>query len=305
MFPPEGIVKGAARWLHLLRTSTVAQAMRIIAADSQYTDLTQTQYNTSLDWIESLQMLEFGEGRVRLAQRIRALPEEQLRELLLLRSLEHESPAWLRDADVLVPDEAALPQDALELAGALGVREEAVFRSVKRLYGNVDIKERERVGRAGEEALVSLLETCWPGSTTHVSLIDDSFGYDILFRSGDWEWHIEVKTTIRRGRLVVYLSRNEHEVSVKDPHWRLVVAGIDEQSRLQAIANLPAPLLARRAPHDVLPQSRWDSVSHDLRAGDLEAGLAFLPPLGGVTTVATAALIQSGGLQRRDFAWMP
>lgn len=305
MLPPEGIVKGAVRWIRLLRTSTVAEATRVIAADSQYTDLTQTQYASALDWIESLQMLKFAEGTARLVPSIQVLPAEQLMELLFRRAVEHESPAWLRDADVLIPGPAELPQDVLELASELGVAEDAAFRSVTRLYGQVDTKERERVGRAGEEALVNVLEAFWPGSTTHVSLVDDSFGYDILFRSGGCEWHLEVKTTNRRGRLVIYLSRNEHEVSLRDPRWRLVVVGIDNLLRLQAVATLPTSLLAGRAPRDEVPESRWDSVSHDLRRADLQGGLTFLPPLREMADEPMTALIQTGGMHRLNFAWMP
>ena len=305
MLPPEGILKGAVRWLHLLRTSTVEQALRIIAADSQYTDLTQTQYASSLDWIESLQILEFGEGTGRLAPRLQLLPEDQLLELLFLRAVAHESPAWLRDADLLVHTSTELPHDVLELASTLGVAEDAAFRSVTRLHGHVDTKERERVGRAGEAALVTLLEACWPGSTTHVSMIDDSFGYDILFRSGRSEWHLEVKATTRRGRLVIHLSRNEHEVSLRDPRWRLVVVGIDDFSRLQAIVTVPTSSIVRRAPRDEVAESRWDSVSHDLRPDDLQGGLPFLPLLPAMTDELLLALVKSGGVQRFGFAWMP
>jgi|GEM_PF-1873906 len=305
MLPADGILKGAVRWLRLLQTSTVGQAMRIIRADSRYADLTQTQYASSLEWLESLRMLEFAESTLRLKAESSGLPEEQLFELLLLRALEYAAPAWLRDADVLIADKAELPRDALDLARALGISEDVVFRLIRRLQGHVDTKERERVGRAGEDALTSLLESCWPGSTTHVSLINDSFGYDILFRSDSFEWHLEVKTTTRRGRLVIHLSRNEHEVSLSDPCWRLIVAGIDDKSQLQAVANVPAASLMRRAPRDALPESRWDSVSHDLRVADLQAGLTFLPPLAPIPGVALAALIQTGGLRRNGYAWMP
>lgn len=78
------------------------------------------------------------------------------------------------------------------------------------------------VRRHGNSSTVAAtrLERRWPGSTRHVALTDDGLGYDLAFSCRGRTLHLEVKTTGRRGRLVLYLSRHEHEVALLDPDWR-------------------------------------------------------------------------------------
>ena len=131
--------------------------------------------------------------------RSKAFPDQQLNQLLFERTLERSMPAWLADADFLVPDPGEVPQDAASLAEVLGLSEQASFLAIRNVHGHIDLAERARVGLAGERALIEFLECRWPGSTTHIAEANDGFGYDVLFRHGKEHWHLEVKTTIRRG----------------------------------------------------------------------------------------------------------
>lgn len=306
MLPPDNVVRAAVRWLRLLRASTVGQASSIIQADASYTDLTQTQYLSGLDWLRNLGLLSDQRHGVDLPGAVKGLPEEQLSQLLFERILEKAAPAWLPDADLLVPDAGELPQDAASLAETLGLSERVAFVAVRHVHGRIDLAERARVGIAGERALVDLLERQWPGSTTHVALTDDGFGYDVLFRVSNVQWHLEVKSTTRRGRLVIHLSRHEHEVGLHDPNWRLVVVGLDDQLRLQGVATVEHSELFGRAPRDVCAETKWQSASHELTSKDLQRGFSFLDaPVFDLEPTADQVPANSSSYMLKAFTWMP
>jgi hypothetical protein len=306
MLPPDTVVRAATRWLRLLRASTLGQASSIVRADASFTDLTQTQYLSGLDWLRTLGLVTDHRHGVDLSAAVRGLPEQQISQLLFERILERAAPAWLPDADLLVPDAGELPQDAALLAETLGLSERVAFVAVRHAHGRIDLAERARVGLAGERALVDLLERRWPGSTTHVAQTDDGFGYDVLFRFGNVQWHLEVKSTTRRGRLVIHLSRHEHEVGLCDPDWRLVVVGLDDQLRLQAVATVRHSELFGRAPRDVCAETKWQSASHELTSKDLQQGFSFLDEPA-VDQDQTAVQIPSTSSTHmlKAFTWMP
>lgn len=306
MLPPDTIVRAASRWIRLLRGSTSNQAASIIRAGSSYTDLTQTQYASGLELLRTLRMIEDEHAGVRLSATIRELPEPETNLLLFESILTLAAPAWLRDADLLVPDPAEVPTDAAALAVTLDLSEASAFTSVRQVHGRIDLAQRALIGSAGELALVQLLEQRWPGSTTHVAQTDDGFGYDVLFRHGSARWHLEVKTTTRRGRLVIYLSRHEHEVSLHDPYWRLVVVGLDNELRLQALATVRDSVLSKRAPLDLNSDSKWQSASHQLTSKDLSAGFSFLDDPLLCDGVVGKQFIPNGGVHLPyRFTWMP
>ncbi|MDP3271603.1 protein NO VEIN domain-containing protein [Limnobacter sp.] len=306
MLPAETVLRAAARWLRLLNGTHLAQAWALIRADSRYTDLTQTQYAAALQWLQTLKLVADAGRGDELAADVVALPEALLNVVLFERGLEHASPAWLADADQLIPDPTELPGDALQLAKVLGLTDAAAFNAALRVHGKIDLERRQLIGSAGELELVILLEDLYPGSTTHVALKHDGFGYDILFRYGEYEWHLEVKSTTRRGRLSVHLSRHEHDVGARDPQWRLVVIGLDEGLKLRALATAKHSKIMGRAPRDFSQLSQWASVLHQLGPDDLDAGLN----LGDADVLDAAAscrcALQGIGIQSHSmFAWMP
>ena len=71
-----------------------------------------------------------------------------------------------------------------------------------------------------------------------MALTDDGLGYDVAAMTETGTWHLEVKTSARRGRLLVYPSRQEFEISKLDPRWRLVLAGLDPGRQLAAVATV-------------------------------------------------------------------
>jgi hypothetical protein len=305
MLPPDAIVEAASRWIRLLRVSTLEKASRIIRADPSYTDITRTQYSSGLDWLRKLEFLDEDEAGGRLASAFVDLPDLQLNQLFFERLLEAVAPPWLQDADLLVPDPAELPQDVASVAASLGLNEVSAFASVIQVRGRIDLEQRARIGNAGECELVDYLEYRWPKSTVHVAKNDDGFGYDVLFRHGEKEWHLEVKSTTRRGRLVIYLSRHEYEIGRRDPFWRLLVVGLDKQLRLQVIATVRHTMLWNRTPGDRSSQSKWQTASYELTSSDLYRGLDFLSDTdvrGPSCTEPSCEFSQASG---SAFAWLP
>ena len=306
MLPADTVTRAAARWLRILRTSTVDQAWSLIQADSKYTDLTQTQYASALEWLNELGLITDGSSGTELLAGVKALPQAQANQLLFERSLEHAAPPWLPDADVLIPDASELPQDAAELADTLDLADEVAWLAIRHVHGRVDTTKRALVGSAGERELISLLEDRWPGSTTYVAEADDGFGYDVLFRHRNVEWHLEVKTTTRRGRLVIYLSRHEHEVCLRDRSWRLIVVGLDGQLKLGALATVRHSIVVSRAPRDLCDEAKWQSTAHQLGTGDLEPGLSFVRNLPLDSDLLADKSLRDGGPKvPNQFAWMP
>jgi len=307
MVLPNAIVVALGRWLRLLRSSSFAKASEIIRVSAAFSDLTLTQYASALELAKHLQLVVSGPEGLQLAEGIRNTADDQVGQKVFRVLLEQSSPLWLADADSLVPTPTDLPQDALALAEQLGIHEMEAFAVVKQLYGKIDLEQRSRVGAAGEKALVAFLEERWPGSTEHIALTDDGFGYDVLFRHNSSEWHLEVKSTLRRGRLVVHLSRQEYEVGKLDPCWRLVVVGLDNDLRLRAIATARNLDVLRRAPLDTCHEVRWRAASHQLNSQDLEPGIPFV--LNQWTGEDDLPNAQSGTSENpcasHEFSWMP
>jgi len=276
MLLAEPIALAAKRWFLLLRTSTYSQAWSLIQADARYTDVTKTQYSVAFDWLRMQRFVLTTINGIALDERYIALPVDVATELLFEKILRTADLPWLPDADKLIRDPDELPQDAANVATILGLTEQSAFLAVQRVHGHVDLEKRAAIGAAGEQALFALLEAAWPSSTTHVSKISDGFGYDLSFVHEGREWHIEVKSTVRQGRLSIYLSRYEFEVGSIDPNWRLVLIVLNQDFQMQSLATVQFEAIKKRAPVDTGPGSKWQTASFVLSPGDLAGGLDFI-----------------------------
>lgn len=295
--PTEGTLRAARRWVDLLSRSSVEQGWALIRADARFLDLSPTQYAAALEWL-----LESGVVEVQRDGRASVVPggsSDEIARALLAAALRTGNPLWLADSDDLVRTEDDLPQDATELATALSLTDGAVLETIRQVHGQIDLEARARVGSAGEAALVRHLEQRWPGSTRHVALESDGLGYDVACTVNDVTWHLEVKSTTRRGRLLVYLSRHEYEVGRRDDRWRLVVVGLDADLQLERIGVVAAATLESRAPRDVPLGAMWQSARYELGVGDVFGGVEFLANPSDAS--ASASPPQTGG---SPFAWL-
>jgi hypothetical protein len=302
--PPDAIVLAAARWLRLFQRSSVDQASALIRADARLADLSVTQYAQALEWLVDLGLVQDGPLGQRPVLGQDLLSPAELDALLLASILEATRPPWLQDADLLVRTTADLPEDVARLASTLNVTDDAALLTVAMVHGKIDLEQRATVGAAGELRLIELLEELWPGSTHHVAAEHDGLGYDVTFTNMGATWHLEVKSTTRRGRLVLHLSRHEHEVALRDPAWRLIAIGLTEGDQLACVATIKYPDLAARAPQDRHAQARWEAVRHGVAPELLTGGLSFIvdPP-----GSAEARFVRSAEMTAAltGFAWMP
>lgn len=303
MFRPEGLIRASVRWLNLLQRSTVEQAAAILRSELKFADLSLTQYALALEWLEQLQIVRRGVYGLELSPEARVAPEERAR-LLFARSLESSSPTWLPDADVLVLNTQELPEDASRLAQWLDLPEREVLALIREVHGHIDLAQRHAVGAAGERALLDLLESVYPGSTRYVAQVHDGFGYDLAVKVGGIERHLEVKSTTRRGRLTVHLSRHEYEIAKVDPAWVLVVVGLSQDNELRALGTVETALLLTRAPADIGPGTAWESARYDFAAGEVRRGLNLGPATSALGPLDELTL--SNGIVRPDerFVWL-
>jgi len=302
--PPEGVLRAAARWIELLQRSSVDQALAILKADSHYNDLSLTQYATALDLLLELGLVQRLDGTVVLAQTWEGSPNHLVLDVFFSRAIQAGQPAWLPDADMLVTDATTLPADAAMLAAIAGMSDQAAVSSIHELWSRIDTDELASIGEDGELALAQALDGRWPNSVNHVSLRSDVFGYDIAFKPGGTEWHLEVKTTPRRGRLAVHLSRHEFDVASWDTTWRMVVIGLTPDRRIGALGVVSTEALMGRAPKDQFSSARWQSTRFDLHPADLSAGLP-LPDPHLIGQAADQLLGEGCSAPPSEFMWLP
>lgn len=293
MLPSNAVAKGCLRWLRVLRGSSLAQAWLILRTDPRYADLTQSQYGAALELLKSTGLLGG------CAPALLRLPERQASQLLFEKIIEHAAPAWLPDFDLLVPDPSELPVDAAKLGSALGLQELQRYAAVRNVHSRADLAARKLVGDAGELALLRFLEEKAPGAAVHVASFGDGYGYDIAFQHNGREWHLEAKSTTRRGRLTVHLSRNEYEVSLTDPDWRLIVVGLDAGLQLKAVATLLPGQLAALAPADTSMRGRWQDAAFEIAGDGLAAGICL------DRGASARSLWAAPQCQGPRFEWMP
>lgn len=235
----------------------------------KFSDLTPTQYMAALDWLSALGVVIVDGRRPRLT----GSPDRPVGgEELLGLAIQHVMPDWLHDFDQFV-DDSDLPLDLLEMADDLGVGSDQAWKVANRMAVKVDALARAEVGAAGELALVKLLSSCVDARVRHVSTESDAYGYDIAVSGDLGVWHLETKSTTRRGRLIIYLSRHEFETARIDSDWRLVVVLLDASYAALGVATVRREWMFDVVPEDHSPLGRWESIRLSPPREALEAGL--------------------------------
>lgn len=305
--PTESVLRAAGRWATLLRVSRFADALVLVRSTPGYADLPESQYHIALDWLVEQGFVVEHSG-YRLAPDAARSTENQLREWILEHAIQTAVPSWL----ALFSDDAApaddLPDDLVVAAEALELGPTDAWLAACRANGLVDTQNRKLVGAAGEKAIVSLLEDADLGIVDHVAAARDGVGYDVSVTTGDHEWHLEIKTTTKRARLAMFLSRNEWEVGRRDSQWRLVLVGLlGETSELAVIGNVARAEIEHLLPADRSGLARWESSRVTPTTEAISPGLGFLSP-GARCPAAARKFIEAGtGIHGapEHFAWFP
>jgi hypothetical protein len=265
--PPEPVLRAAVRWLERLPASGVARVRALFTTHGDFSDITPTQYDAAYAWIRETGLLDETHNGAPLNFRV------------FDAAMAHSGVPWFQDADLLVrrPDE--LPEDALRTAETLGLTPEVAYAQVNTVWGKVDTKQRSRIGSAGELALLELLAESAEGRVEHVAAWSDGYGYDIFVDACQHSAHLEVKTTVRVGRLTVYISRNEYETMLRDPAWELVTVRLTPELKLTAVAAVPKDWIADHVPSDRTPRGRWESCRLEIPPEVPVPGIPSIAPI--------------------------
>ncbi|MFI6502411.1 protein NO VEIN domain-containing protein [Nonomuraea typhae] len=231
----------------------------------EFSDLTPTQYDAAYTWLQHAGLLESTWAGRSVA--------EQVFKAALAEAI------WFRDADVLIQSPGELPEDAHRAAETLGMSTTQAFAQIHAVWGKVDAELRTRIGSAGEAALVELLEQSVRAPVDHVSQRSDGYGYDIAVQAELCDVHLEVKTTNRRERVDVFLSRHEYEIMTHDSSWQLVVVRLAEDLRAEAVCSVRSGWIRENAPKDQGASGRWESCRLSIPPAEAESGIARLMPL--------------------------
>jgi hypothetical protein len=263
--PPEPVLVAAKRWLELLPSSGgVPRAQALLTTHTEFSDLTPTQYATALTWLRDLGLLEHVGSAVPAASQV------------LSAIFEKAAPPWVQDADRLVQSPDELPSDILSAGEALGFDANGVYQQLVTSWGKVDTAARERVGGAGEAALVALLRDVPGAQVEHVAAWSDGFGYDIAFAHESVATHLEVKSTTRLSRFTAYLSRHEYSVMLRDERWVLVTVRLTADLEVAGVGSVPREWIAANAPRDESPFGSWASVKLEVPEDVIVSGIPQL-----------------------------
>lgn len=263
--PHDSILRGARRWLELLDTGMgIPKARAHLSTHPHFSDLSPAQYAESFSLLDKIGLLDGSKSSLATANR------------LLAAIFEHSAPAWFRDADILVRSADELPLDARSAGRALGMDSESVYSQLMSSWGKVDTQLRERIGFAGERELVTRLRQHTSAIVDHVSLESDGYGFDVVFQDGVVRGHLEVKSTTRRSRLAVYLSRHEFDVMVADSEWILVAVRLNSDLGLIGVGHVPSDWIRHNVSVDVGPYGNWASCKLEVPETVVQDGLPQL-----------------------------
>lgn len=249
---------------------TVQRARVLLTTHPAYNDLSPSQYSTALTWLRELDLLNNVDST-----------SSPTANRILGGILEKIGLPWLRDADALIQGPDELPGDILAAGNALGLDGEGIYSQVVSSWGKVDTAIRERVGAAGELALVSMLREHTSGRVEHVSTWSDGFGFDVAYIYGDINAHLEVKSTTRSGRFTAYLSRHEYEVMVRDQDWILVAVRLNHELEVQGVGHVPTPWIEKNLPRDLGPYGSWASCKLEVPPDIIQDGVPRICTLDG------------------------
>ncbi|MGW1812745.1 DUF3883 domain-containing protein [Streptomyces sp. NPDC002125] len=278
------------RWLERLPSSSSTRCRALFTNHADFSDVTPTQYEAAYSWLLENSLLEELDSRTSVSERV------------FRAAIETSGVAWLPDADVLVGGPDELPEDALRAAEALGLAESDAYEQIIAVWGKVDIQARAHIGNAGELALVKLITEATAARVEHVAAYSDGFGYDIAVHARQHPLHIEVKSTVRRGRATFYLSRHEYETMCRDRTWQLVTVQLDRSLDPVAVSSIAAEWIGAQIPHDRGAFGRWEACRLDVPPGQLIPGIPRLGPLlnaGAPTLLAPGHKLAEGGSTER------
>jgi hypothetical protein len=186
--------------------------------------------------------------------------------LRLTRNILNNPPAWLLQG--------------LETGSELSWKIVENCSPTDQVLRKIDLHLLQKIGLEGELAVIEQLKKCLPTSTQnrirHISLVDDSAGFDIhtpSVKNSDNANLLEVKTYSRPGnQFCFYISRNEARVASNNENWRLVGV-IRKQTGCDILGTLQFNQFSRLLPLDTSSYGTWESAKINI------SSTAFTPEL--------------------------
>ncbi|MFF3646235.1 protein NO VEIN domain-containing protein [Streptomyces sp. NPDC002564] len=181
-----------------------------------------------------------------------------------------EGLAWLRGSGLL--DEGGKP--LVRVSGCEAPESAAVPHMARVKWNEGAEAARRAIGLAGETAVLKLLALGCARRIAHVAAVSDSYGFDIDTES--WEGvpaHLEVKGTTDPTRLIIHLTRHEHEVMRGDPHWLLAAVLLNGQGEALNLVSVDRDWLLQAAPVDRERTGAWESARFAVPGPALTPGL--------------------------------
>ncbi|GAB92717.1 hypothetical protein GORHZ_188_00090 [Gordonia rhizosphera NBRC 16068] len=258
--PHRSLLLAAQRWLTLLPENSPERCHAILTNSAKYADLAPSQYFAARQWLTQNGLFS---GETAQLSRLKVF------EAAVLESV------WFTDADQTITTPAELPLDALEAAAACGLTEDEAFAAIRHRHSMVDTALRNAIGDAGELRFIELVRSCTACRVEHVARLSDGFGYDISIR-GKKVLHAEVKSTTRVNQSTFYLSRNEFNTMLRDPHWRLVFLRLDQELRITEVSIVDTKWLISVAPNDAVPEVAWQSMRVAVPSRRMQRGICDL-----------------------------
>lgn len=260
--PPDPILRAAHRWIERIPASGIPRVRSILTTNASYDDLTPTQYETALRWLESSGLLRDVD--------ISWPSVSQLFQQAVCEA------TWFDDADYLVTSPEELPDDAVKAAGALEIEYDEAFGLLTEKWGKVNTAHREKVGAEGEAALVEVLRSSLDAVVDHVALLTDGLGYDVRVLGNAVRANLEVKSTTSRRRCSFYLSRNEYQTMKRDANWVLVFLQLSPSFEIVSVSTVSNEWISRVAPQNEGVDSRWETARFDVPASAMISGITQL-----------------------------
>lgn len=242
----------ASRWVQELHARTVDEAILRLQLAPSYRDLTPTQYQRSLEWLRDIGMVD-EVGLTRLEPIKSSLLE------VLRHYLEQANPAWLDDFANNVNSAAELPIDLLQLVDGLRLPEFEILDLSSHVARKFDDTAQQELGALGERLLVESLRARTSATVEHVSLSDDTLGFDVLVSDHRNRAEVEVKTCRALRPVRFFLSRNEFEHMRASPRWVLQIVTVIDH-RIADYWTVEPGWIEESAPRNVHDASRWESI---------------------------------------------
>jgi hypothetical protein len=171
-----------------------------------------------------------------------------------LRIVAKVAPSWLKEG---LLTGSAISWEILEAIDIKG-----------KIKGKIDVELLAAIGFEGENEVIRQLKNVLPchlaSRITHISLKDDSAGFDIASPStvhNDATRLLEVKTSSRPGAdFKFFISRNEARVASLNENWRLV-AVLRHSQDYRILGHLNYAHFSSTLPTDSSSFSKWESAS--------------------------------------------